>query len=262
MLTELQPRRRGNSGADPAPGRLQPSRVPHHGVPARRAPRGRLQREHVGPARGRRGLRHRGCPRRPAHQRGRGPDHRHGRPRRQPAALLGKADPRHPRRDAENTWFGGVASRDNLDDAYSYCHPDVVAAISDTWQVTIIDPEWGAATPSSDPCSATSRAARTPRTGHRCMTTDASATNDRPQAERPPDGLLPAVPLGYGLLALVRAVPLDHARPLSCGASQVPRCRRAVPRIAPMSPACSAQTHNCAEISGGTGSPGPGCPAG
>lgn len=45
--------------------------------------------------------------------------------------------------DAENTWFGGIPPRSHLNDTYSDCHPDAIVAISDTWQVTMIDPEWG-----------------------------------------------------------------------------------------------------------------------
>jgi hypothetical protein len=43
----------------------------------------------------------------------------------------------------QNTWFGGVPPRSHLEATYSDCHPDVIAAIGDTWQVTMIDPEWG-----------------------------------------------------------------------------------------------------------------------
>jgi hypothetical protein len=48
--------------------------------------------------------------------------------------------------DQENTWFGSLLAHGDIENAetgYSICHPDAVAVLLSSWQVTVIDPEWG-----------------------------------------------------------------------------------------------------------------------
>jgi hypothetical protein len=50
------------------------------------------------------------------------------------------------RGEEEVTWFGSVMSHADIADedvSFGICHPDAVNAICESWQVTIIDPEWG-----------------------------------------------------------------------------------------------------------------------
>jgi hypothetical protein len=44
----------------------------------------------------------------------------------------------------EFTWDGHASSRRSLNDSYDWvCHPAVIEALYEAWQVTLIDPEWG-----------------------------------------------------------------------------------------------------------------------